>query len=84
MKKSQVFKIIALASAGAYALQFLKENPHLFKLEPSNQEKANALIDRMQSYNLMNSNIAGVARDVVKFSGSRHHPVIDVSAKRIV
>jgi len=83
MKKSKVFKFIALAGAGAYAYSFLKENPHLFGLEPTNREKANQIIDRMQTYNIMNSDVAGLARDVIDFSGKRHDStVIDVSARR--
>lgn len=86
MKTSQVFKIIALAGAGAYAYHFFKENPHLFTLQPTNEEKARELIDRLQTQNVINSNIAGVAHDVVSFGGNRYQKrgsVIDVTPSRV-
>lgn len=86
MKASQIFKIAALASAGAYAYHFFKENPHIFTLQPTNEEKARELIDRLQTQNVINSNIAGVAHDVVSFGGKRYQGldnVIDIKPTRV-
>lgn len=86
MKASQIFKIAALASAGAYAYHFFKENPNFFMIEPTNEEKARALIDRMQESNIINANIAGTAHDVVSFGGNRYRPqnVIDVKPTKVI
>lgn len=83
MRQSELFKYLALAGAGAYAYCFFKENPHLFGLTKSNEEKANELIDKLQSYNMLNQNLAGAARDVVSFGHKRHYQnnVIDVTPK---
>lgn len=85
MKASQIFKIAALASAGAYAYHFFKENPHLFSLQPTNEEKARELIDRLQTNDFINSNIAGVAHDVVSFGSSRfqRNGVIDITPTKV-
>lgn len=86
MKASQIFKIAALASAGAYAYHFFKENPDFFMIKPTSEEKARAIIDRMQESNIINANIAGTAHDVVSFGGSRYKPqnVIDVTPQRVI
>ena len=85
MKPSHLFKVVALASAGAYAYHFFKENPNLFTLQPTNQEKAKELIDRLQNQNVINSDVAGVAYDVVSFGSNRYSRanVIDVKPSRV-
>jgi DNA-binding LytR/AlgR family response regulator len=85
MKASHLFKVVALASAGAYAYHFFKENPSLFTLQPTNEEKAKDLIDRLQNQNVINSDVAGLAYDVVNFGGNRYSRsnVIDVKPSEV-
>jgi hypothetical protein len=85
MKASHVFKVVALASAGAYAYHFFKENPGLFTLQPTNEDKARDLIEKLQNQNVINSDVAGLAYDVVSFGGNRYSQsnVIDVQPSRV-
>ncbi len=53
MKASQIFKLVALAGAGAYAVSKVKENPELFGRVVTSRERAHQLIDHLgNAYNL--------------------------------
>jgi hypothetical protein len=58
MKTSQVFKILALASAGAFAYSKIKENPGMFKTGPR-ADTLNVLFQKLQQ----NTNLAGFVNE---------------------
>lgn len=62
MKASDVFKFVALAGVGAYAVSKVRENPALFGRVITSRERAHALIDHLGSA----YNISPVYTEIVK------------------
>lgn len=79
MKPSELFKILALTSVGAFVVSKVKEDTQLFGNHIQPEEKVKILIDRLQK----KYNLSPMVSEVAKNSIDNYHRVKFNKAKPI-
>lgn len=82
MKTSELLKYMALASAGAFAVSKVIENPHLLGIGYTPEQKVDYLIDKLQHNFNLSPKVADLAKNGTrKYYDSRYENAKPITPK---